>query len=115
MSDELVPYEAPDGRSYDQQMRDALEKALTIQGTVIADLESAINCIIQMERALHLVGASQFNPAEATAAYLKTKYRMTRARAEKEEGEARKLLEQGDSGLPEGETLELVEGEIVDD
>lgn len=112
MSEELVPFEYSDSRSYDDQMRDALEKALAIQGTVINDLESAINCILQMERALSMVGAP--NPHEATAAYLKGKYKMNNSAASKTATEARKLLEAG-GGLEEGdEVLELVEGEVVD-
>jgi hypothetical protein len=111
MSD-LVPFEYSDDRSYDEQMRDALEKALSIQGTVINDLEAAINCIMQMERALSMVGAP--NPHEATAVYLKGKYKMNNNAASKNTAEARKLLEAG-GGLEEGETLELVEGEVVDD
>jgi len=112
MSVDLVPFEYSDNRSYDEQIRDALEKALTIQGTVINDLESAINCILQMERAMRMCGVP--NPHETTAAYLKGKYRMNHSATSKTTAEARKLLEAG-GGLEEGdEPLELVEGEVVD-
>lgn len=114
MSD-LVPYKRGDNRSYDEQLRDALEQALTIQGTVINDLESAINCILQMERGMRMTGTP--NPVEAKTQYLKNKYKMTRERAERQGASSRRLLEKGDGGLAEGndEPLELLRGEIVDD
>jgi hypothetical protein len=87
---DLVPYEPDDSRSYDEQLKDALEKALAIQGTVINDLESAINCIIQMERALTTFQLP--NPHEVTARYLKSKYRMSRQDSDEAEAVARKLL-----------------------
>jgi hypothetical protein len=91
MGAELVPFEYSDGRSYDEQMREALEKALEIQGTVVNDLQAAINCILQMERAMKLLYVP--NPHEVTAQYLKNKYNMGSAAAEKTASEARKLLE----------------------
>lgn len=104
---DLVPFKFSEEKSYDEQMRDALEKALAIQGTVINDLESAINCILQAERGLRMLGG--VNPSQATADYLKRKYRMEvgGATAERSAYESRKLLEAG--------KLELAEGEIVDD
>jgi hypothetical protein len=113
MSD-LVPYSPDDSRSYDEQLRETLEKALAIQGTVINDLESAINCIIQMERALSALYLP--NPHEATAQYLKGKYGMTKSASDVAVNNARRLLDQGDGGLAKGndDQLELVEGEIVE-
>jgi hypothetical protein len=105
MSD-LVPFERSDDRSYDEQMKDALEKALTIHGTVINDLNQALNCIIQMQRALRIVGAP--NPYEGEAQRLLTFYKMNAANVKKHTEESHKLLEAN-------ETLELVEGEVVDD
>lgn len=112
MSD-IVLYDE-ERRSYDRQIKDALEQALSIQGTALNDLESAINCIMQMERGMKMCGVP--NTHEATAQYLKTKYKMACDDAAKRNAEVRKLLEQGNR-LAEGnsEPLELVEGEIVDD
>lgn len=116
MSD-LVSYEHEP--SPDDQLRAALEKALIIQGTVINDLESAINCIMQMERALSMVGAP--NPHDATVKYLKEKYKMGRDATNATAEEWRKLLGPKEPLHPiqfvEGkdEPLELLEGEIVDD
>jgi hypothetical protein len=94
----LVPYEGEP--SYDEQMRAALEKALTIQGTTINDLESAINCILQMERAMTMTGTP--NPSQVTAKYLKQKYKMGKQEADSHAASSRLLLEQGKSELVEG-------------
>lgn len=107
---DLIPYEEPDNRSYDEQLKDALEKALEIQGTVISDLEAAINCILQMERGLRL--ACIPNPHEATANYLKQKYKMGRQKASRHNKAAHRLLERGTGELAKGKP-ELVQS--IDD
>lgn len=104
MSD-LVPYEPEDYRTYEQQIKDALLKALEIQGTVLSDLEAAINCIIQMERPLHMFGIP--NPHEATAVYLKKKYKMERQKAQDLESQVKRLT----SG-PDLHPIEVVEPKV---
>lgn len=110
---DLIRYTPPDDREPNEQMKDALEQALEIHGTVINDLNQAMNAIIQMERALGMVGAP--NPYEAVVQGLKRKYGMGQkgspewAEQQKQLANARKLVEGKD------EPLELLEGEIVDD
>lgn len=108
---DLVPYTPGDNRPYDEQMRDALEKALTIQGTVINDLESAITCIIQMQRAMNMTGTP--NPHQATAEYLARKYKMVRETGAESERNSRKLLEAKRPLLTDGEVLEITKGDDV--
>lgn len=114
---ELVPYEAPDERSYDEQIKDALLQALATQGTVVNDLESAINCILQMERAMRMTGTP--NPNQATADYLRQKYKMRAAQHKRQWDEGQTLLERGESKgeLAEAkpELVESVDGEVVDE
>lgn len=107
----LVPFVPADDRSHGEQIKDALEKALNIQGTVISDLENAINCIIVMERAMQMCGVP--NPHEVTAKYLKSKYNMDRKTADKSEDNSRKLLEATKTILTDGDVLALTEGKVV--
>lgn len=111
MDAELVPFQPGKG-SYDQQMRQALEKALEIHGTVINDLNQAMNCILQMERALGMVGAP--NPYATVAQELKEKYGMGHKTQSDEWQKTQRELEAIRSLSKGEEVLELVEGEIVD-
>lgn len=110
---ELVPFEQSDDRSYNQQMKDALEDALEIHGTVLNDLNQAMNAIIQMERAMGMTGTP--NPYATVVQQLKRKYGMGQkgspewAKQQKQLASAQRLVESKD------EPLELLEGEIVDD
>lgn len=126
---DLVPFEYSEDRSYDEQMREALEKALSAHGTVINDLQSAMNCILQMERALAMVYAP--NPVQAEVARLKAAYNMYIRDARRRKTESMKLLNSprtederqqaicgylGCDGCEMcGRTLELMEGEVVDE
>jgi 23S rRNA U2552 (ribose-2'-O)-methylase RlmE/FtsJ len=117
---ELVPYDAPDERSYDEQIKDALLQALATQGTVISDLEAAINCILQMERAMQMLAIP--NPHQVTADYLKEKYNMRAKQHKRQWDEGQSLLERAKEDLhiievvePKAELVESVDGEIVDE
>lgn len=111
---ELVPFKQSDDRSYNQQMKEALEDALEIHGTVLNDLNQAMNAIIQMERAMKMTGTP--NPYDAVVQGLKRKYGMGQkgspewVQQQKQLMAARELLVEGKE-----EPLELLEGEIVDD
>ncbi len=106
----VVPFQPGDDRSYDQQMKDALAQALEIHGTVINDLNQAMNVILQMERARRMVGAP--NPYEAVAQQLKVKYGM--AGKSEEWQKTQKQIEGMRQLVEADETLELIEGEVVD-
>lgn len=111
---DLIRYMPSDDRTPDEQMRAALEKALEIHGTVINDLNQAMNCLLQMERALEMVGAP--NPYQAVVNSLKKKYGMGQHKRSSEWSEMVIAIE-GAKMLVEDreELLELAEGEVVDD
>ena len=110
---DIVPFQPSDDRSYNQQMRDALEQALEIHGTVINDLNQAMNVIIQMERALGMVGAP--NPYAAVALELKKKYGMGQYKTSSDEWQKQQKQLEGMKALVEGnpEPLELT-AEVVE-
>lgn len=112
---DLVPFKANDDQPYDEQIKEALEKALQIHGTTLSDLQDAMNCILQMDRALRMVGAP--NPYESVMDGLFRKYNMGKRSGAHFHQHARRLLQEGDGGLAEGNSdqLELVEGEAVDE
>ena len=113
MSD-LVPFVPSDDRSYNEQIKDALEQALSIHGTVLSDLQEAMNAILTMERAMQMCGVP--NPHQAITDALKRKYKMHRSDGTDFHQHAERLLERGSKPHElNGEVLELVEGEVVDD
>lgn len=75
MSD-IVIAEVVEEEDYDAQIRDALEKSLEIYGTVMNDLEYAINVGIQYQRAFKMLGGP--DPQEERLRYLVEKYNMAR-------------------------------------
>ena len=94
MSD-VVPIDATaeEEPEYDEQMWDALNKALEVHGTVINDLQFAINAILQYRRALKMLGGP--DPQESAAEYLIMKYKMGKeGKSDKWEDDTRTLVNQ---------------------
>lgn len=88
----ILPYDPPFKDQYRQQMWDAIRESLEIQGTILNDLELAINVAIQYNRQFQMLSAP--DPQIGNYEYLVKKYQMIKE--QKEELEHKKnLLEQG--------------------
>lgn len=78
MSDDLIVIDgsAEEDPDYDAQIEAALEKALEIHGTIINDLQFAINVAMQYRRQYDMLGAP--DPQKDNLDYLIRKYDMAR-------------------------------------